>query len=41
MSGIEELPPDQRAVLQLILKQGRGYADLSGLLRIDEQWIHL
>lgn len=36
MSGIEELPPDQRAVLQLILKQGRGYADLSGLLRIDE-----
>lgn len=36
MSGIEDLPPDQRAVLQLILKQGRGYADLSGLLRIDE-----
>jgi hypothetical protein len=36
MSAIETLPPDQRAVLQLILKQGRGYADLSGLLRIDE-----
>jgi hypothetical protein len=36
MSAFETLPPDQRAVLQLILKQGRGYADLSGLLRIDE-----
>ncbi|MDO8210448.1 RNA polymerase sigma factor [Conexibacter sp. CPCC 206217] len=36
MSAFQSLPPDQRAVLQLILKQGRGYADLSGLLRIDE-----
>ena len=35
MSGLETLPPDQRAVLQLILKQGRGYADLAGLLKID------
>lgn len=36
MSAFSTLPPDQRAVLQLILKQGRGYAELSGLLRIDE-----
>jgi hypothetical protein len=36
MSALQTLPPDQRAVLQLILKQGRGYADLSGILRIDE-----
>jgi hypothetical protein len=36
MSALQTLPPDQRAVLQLILKQGRGYADLSGLLKIDE-----
>lgn len=36
MSALETLAPDQRAVLQLILKQGRGYADLSTLLRIDE-----
>lgn len=35
MSGLTSLPPDQRAVLQLILKQGRGYDDLAGLLRID------
>jgi len=35
MSGLETLPPDQRAVLQLILRQGRGYADLAGLLKID------
>lgn len=35
MAGIEQLPPDQRAVLQLLLKQGRSYEDLSSVLRID------
>ncbi len=35
MSGLETLPPDQRAVLQLILVQGRSYAELAGLLQID------
>jgi hypothetical protein len=34
MSGLETLPPDQRAVLQLIL-QGRRYEELAGVLRID------
>lgn len=35
MSGLETLSPDQRAVLQLILVQGRGYADLAATLRLD------
>jgi hypothetical protein len=35
VSGLERLPPDQRAVLQLILSQGRGYADLAATLRLD------
>lgn len=35
MSGLETLSPDQRAVLQLILVQGRGYADLATTLRLD------
>jgi hypothetical protein len=35
VSGLETLPPDQRAVLQLILVQGRGYADLAGVLALD------
>ena len=35
MAGIEQLPPDQRAVLQLLLKQGRSYDDLSSVLRMD------
>jgi outer membrane biosynthesis protein TonB len=35
VSGLDTLPPDQRAVLQLILVQGRGYADLASLLKLD------
>src|SRR4051794_38204956 len=34
MPPFESLPPDQRAVLQLILTQGRSYDDLSSMLRI-------
>ncbi|MGB2710529.1 MAG: sigma-70 region 4 domain-containing protein, partial [Conexibacter sp.] len=37
MSGLETLPPDQRAVLQLILAQGRGYAELASVLKIDQR----
>ena len=37
MSGLETLPPDQRAVLQLILVQGRGYDDLAALLELDAE----
>lgn len=35
MASLDSLPADQRAVLQLLLKQGKSYDDLSGLLRID------
>jgi hypothetical protein len=35
MTEIEDLPADQRAVLQLLVKQGQTYEDLSGLLNID------
>ena len=35
MSRIDELPADRRAVLQLLLKQGKSYEELSALLRID------
>jgi hypothetical protein len=35
MSSLENLPPDQRAVLELVLKQGRGYDDIARLLSVD------
>src|SRR3989440_7285200 len=35
MSEIDELPADQRAVIQLLLKQGKSYDELAGLLGID------
>ena len=35
MAEIDDLPADQRAVLQLLLKQGQTYEDISGVLNID------
>jgi hypothetical protein len=35
MSAIDDLPADQRAVLQLVLRQGRSYDQLAGMLGID------
>ena len=35
MSRLEALPADQKSVLQLLLRQGKGYDDLSELLRVD------
>ncbi|HEU4657163.1 MAG TPA: hypothetical protein VFR97_06540 [Capillimicrobium sp.] len=35
MSPVDDLSPDQRAVLQLLLKQGKRYEELAALLRID------
>ncbi|MDQ3849637.1 MAG: hypothetical protein M3296_03355 [Actinomycetota bacterium] len=35
MASLDRLPADQRAVLQLLLKQGKSYDDLADLLRID------
>jgi hypothetical protein len=35
MSSIEGLPPDQRAVLELVLRRGRTYDEIAALLSID------
>jgi Sigma-70, region 4 len=35
MSAIDDLSPDQRAVLQLVLRQGRSYDQLAGMLGIE------
>lgn len=35
MSRLDDLSPDQRAVLQLLLRQGKTYDELAALLRID------
>lgn len=35
MPRIDDLPADRRAVLQLLLKQGKSYDELADLLRID------
>ena len=35
MASTDDLPADQRAALQLLLKQGRSYEDIAGMLRID------
>jgi hypothetical protein len=35
MGRLDQLPPDQRAVLQLLLKQGKSYDEIATLLRID------
>lgn len=35
MTGIDSLPPDQRAAVQLLLKQGQTYDQLGDLLAID------
>jgi Sigma-70, region 4 len=35
MSALDNLPPDQRAVLQMVLQRGRSYDEIAGLLSID------
>jgi hypothetical protein len=35
MSALENLPPDQRAVLQMVLQRGRTYDEIASLLSID------
>jgi hypothetical protein len=35
MASFDELPPDQRAALQLVLQQGRSYDEIARLLRIE------
>jgi hypothetical protein len=36
MPGLDDLPADQRAVLQLLLRRRRSYADIAAALRLDE-----
>lgn len=35
MTPLDDLPPEQRAVLELVLKRGRSYDDIARLLSID------
>jgi hypothetical protein len=35
MASLENLPPDQRAVLQMVLARGRGYNEIAKMLKID------
>jgi len=37
MARIDALPAEQRAVLQLVLKQGKSYGELANLLHTDEE----
>jgi hypothetical protein len=39
MPRIDDLPADRRAVLQLLLKQGKSYDDLASLLRIEPETV--
>ena len=40
MSRLDELPPDQRAVLDVLLRQRKSYAEVATLLGIAEQVVH-
>jgi hypothetical protein len=40
MSRLDDLPPDLRAVLSLLLRQRKGYAEVAGLLHIQKRAVH-
>ncbi len=40
MSRLDELPPDQRAALSLLLRQRKSYAEVATLLGIGERAVH-
>src|SRR5690348_16445547 len=40
MSRLDDLPPDQRAALSLLLREGKQYADVAAVLRIRERAVH-
>jgi hypothetical protein len=40
MSRLDELPPDQRAALSLLLRQHKSYAEVATLLGIAERAVH-
>ena len=37
MARFDDLPADQKAVLQLVLRQGRTYGEIAGLLKISTE----
>ncbi len=40
MSRLDDLPPDQRATLSLLLRRGKSYSDVASMLEIDERAVH-
>jgi hypothetical protein len=40
MSRLDDLPPDQRAALSLLLREGKHYAEVASLLHIGERAVH-
>ncbi|HEY1450719.1 MAG TPA: hypothetical protein VGF47_07175 [Solirubrobacteraceae bacterium] len=40
MSRLDDLPPDQRATLSLLLRRGKSYSDVATMLEIDERAVH-
>ena len=38
-SGVEGLPPDQRAVLEMVLGRGHSYDEIARLLKIDRELV--
>ena len=40
MSRLDELPPDQRAALSLLLRQRKSYGEVASMLGIGEQAVH-
>lgn len=40
MSRLDDLPPDQRATLSLLLRRGKTYAEVAGMLEIPERAVH-
>jgi hypothetical protein len=40
MSRLDDLPPDQRAVLLLLVRQGKSHAEIADMLGIPQQAVH-
>ena len=40
MSRLDDLPPDQRATLSLLLRRRKSYAEVAAMLDIDERAVH-
>jgi hypothetical protein len=40
MSRLDELPPDQRAALSLLLRQRKSYGEVAGMLGLPERSVH-